>query len=266
MGHRLNVGDIVTLNQEAYSDGFKKPFRHGGGELLTRKLNEHAKNFNIPFYGPTKIKALIKSRSDRNSVIVKFIEPFSIGIGCLDLPGVESFTMDDLEFVEYNSLTPTEDFIAGEWVYYMGGTDTCYWKPGMVGQISEVAHDCYKFTTQTGDMKMGGSNSKIHFRRATLDEINRAQREVITRKAVEYYTDSHGNIFERPSQIFGNPCAEIKLDMPSVYTLSMFPNSADLSNPSTSEQDETKISFKSTKLVANKINNSKEVENFLLTN
>ena len=115
-------------------------------------------------------------------------------------------------------------------------------------------------------MKMGGSNSKIHFRRATLDEINRAQRAVISRKAVDYYTDSHGNFFEKPSQIFGNPCAEITLNGPAVYTMSMFVNSGDPSKPLAAEQDETKISFKSTKLVANKINNSKEVENFLLTN
>jgi len=264
MGHRLNVGDIVTLNQEAYATGFKKPFRHGGAENLIKKLHAQSDKIGGNFLGPIKIRAVVKSRNDNNSVRVKFIDPFSAG--CLDLPSVESFTMDDLEFVEYNSLTPTEDFIAGEWVYYMGGTDTSYWKPGMVGQISGVAHDCYKFTTQTGDMKMGGSNSKIHFRRATLDEINRAQRAVISRKAVDYYTDSHGNFFEKPSQIFGNPCAEIQLDMPSAYTMSVFLNSGDPSKSLAAEQDETKVSFKSTKLVANKINNSKEVENFLLTN
>ena len=259
MDSQLKVNSIVTLKQEARPSGFLNSFRHGGSDYLIQTIQNQADRLGVSFTSPIKLKAEVKERRDNRSVLVKFIDPFSPG--CVYL-SCSPYVMDDIEFgLEFDVQS---NFVVGDWVYYMGGYDTDYWKPGMVGQISGVAHDCYKFTTQTGDMKMGGSNSKIHFRRATLDEINRAQRAVISRKAVDYYTDSHGNFFEKPSQIFGNPCAEIQLDMPSAYTMSMFLNSEIPSKPS--EQDETKVSFKSTKLVANKINNSKEVENFLLTN
>jgi len=256
MDSQLKVNSIVTLKQEARPSGFLNSFRHGGSDYLIQTIQNQADRLGVSFTSPIKLKAEVKERRDNRSVLVKFIDPFSPG--CVYL-SCSPYVMDDIEFgLEFDVQS---NFVVGDWVYYMGGYDTDYWKPGMVGQISGTDYDCYQFNTKAGDMKMGGSNSKIYFRRATLDEVNRA-----TSKKVEYYTDSHGNVFEKPSQIFGNPCAEITLNGPTVYTMSMFVNSGDPSKPLAAEQDETKISFKSTKLVANKINNSKEVENFLLTN
>jgi len=263
------IGQIIHLRVYMRGNDTGKSFQFGGNIELHRALVNLGTKLGHEINESTIIpcKARVIKYSSYNSekkcheIEVEWLSPFTSG----DEPISHNwYTMLESEFFEYDSPNQTDspkqvDFTIGDWVYYMGGTDTEYWKPGKVGQISEVTSTLYRFDSKKGDMTLGGSNLKKFFRRATLDEINRA-----TRTAGGYFTDSHGNIFDKPSQIFGNPCKEITLDLPTAHsiTMSMFLNPEDSLKPS--EQDETKVSFKSTKLVANKINNSKDIENLLI--
>lgn len=264
---QFKIGQRVTLpHMTPKSSG--KAFQLGGnagllssfikrGESLGYDMND---DIIIPVSAKVVSYDLYNLSKNCYEIFVQWIDPFSIGDKFMK---ISKYRMLESEFLEFKEPEKEIEFVIGDWVYYKGGCNTEYWQPGMVGQISDASGRVYRFDNKKGDMDKGGANYKEYFRRATLDEINRAC------AGKEYYTDAYGQVYSKPSDILSNRGAGVTLDAVDAQSviLTTFVSSGEPSVPFKQQiNDETKVSFQSTKLIANKVNNSKDIENFLLIN
>lgn len=237
---RFDVGETISINGYMSHDYAGEKFCSGGNELLLETILNHAKKIgkNIVgtcIYPKARIKYYGSFNHDKDcyEIVVEWIDPFDNN---RLLPNLHTYYMLESEFREFTEPIYRErkgPFKPGDWVYYMGeaagGIDTGpeHWHEGLIGQISNI-EDSYLRFDKIGKMLNAG-NRICAFRKATHSEIMNA--------AHEEFVSKNGPTFNSLEPI------SIK-----------------------NKEDEIKVSFQSTKLIANKVTNSREVENFLLLN
>jgi len=243
-------GQTISLVGYMSEDYSGQNFSKGGNDYLLRMILEYARSNafvtkGVAFYPKARVLNYRYFVLEKNcfEITVQWLNPFDER---KVLPGVTTYTMLESEFREFPESKKEEIFPVGTWVYYMGaeaggvdtgGDTTDYWHKGIVGQITNVADSGFYEFAKIGKMTRGTpGNKRCAFRRATEAEIALA---------------GGPDLFKG----YGKSTTDV-----SKYDLKIEP--IKIKYP----EDETKISFQSTKLIANKINNSKEIENLLLIN
>lgn len=257
---RFEVGQTISL-VGYMSEGYAgQSFICGGNDYLLKTILEHARNNTyttkgVAFYPKARVLNYKYFVLEKNcfEIIVQWVDPFN---DKKLLPGVPAYTMLEYEFREFTESKKAEIFPVGTWVYYMGaeaggvdtgGDTTDYWHKGIVGQITNVTDSGFYEFAKIGNMKRGTPGNKMcAFRRATFEEIAAVSFDKI--------------VLEGSMPGFAKATTDV-----SKYVLD-YGSSVHESVLKSLTTDETKVSFQSKQLVANKINNSKDIDNFLLIN
>jgi len=256
IGHQLHLPIYMT---DIYAG---RDFYYTGNYELHKKLVQIGQERGLHMDGCTiPVKARVVGYHefvpDKNcfKISVKWYNPFEFDRLILNKNGDDWMTyhMLESEFSEFAHKAPEpiykDSFVVGDWVYYLGakggGADTTVWKEGFVGQIFNVCTSNYHFKSDNCGTK---SNLKRAFRLATTAEITVEKGRIGRSDLLNGFAKSTTDVSRYILDHSGSPVHESVLFAKPLVNI-----------------DETQVSFQSKLLVANKINNSKEIENFLLT-